>query len=140
VLLHDAVMYLTSPDDLQKTFDTAFAHLRPGGAFLVVPDVVRETFEEGTVSGGGSDGTRAAHMLEWHWDPDPTDNTYRVDMTFLLRDAEGSVRSVHDVHTMGLFTRGTYWDRLRAAGFAPVEADPFDAVETGELFLCRRPA
>ena len=37
VLVHDAVTYLTTDEDLRAAMETAFAHLRPGGA--AVPGV-----------------------------------------------------------------------------------------------------
>jgi len=43
VFVHDAVSCLLSEDDLRETFGTAFAHLRPGGAAIVEPDITRET-------------------------------------------------------------------------------------------------
>lgn len=141
VLLHDAVMYLLTEEDLRATFARAFAHLDPGGAFLIVPDVVEEDFEEGIVAGGNSDEDgRGAQMLEWHWDPDPTDGTFRVDFTFLLRDPDGTVRNLHDPHTMGLHPRERFGRLLREVGFELVEPDPVLAAECGELFLARKPA
>ena len=32
VFIHDAICYMTTPEDLRRAFDTAFAHCRPGGA------------------------------------------------------------------------------------------------------------
>lgn len=138
VLLHDAVMYLTDRDSLRRAFATAAAHLRPGGRFLVLPDVLREDFEEGSVAGGGEDGDRAVRMLEWHWDPDPTDDTYRVDFTWLLREGD-AVRSVHEHHEMGLHSRATYWEAIVDAGLVPLEAPPLLAARCGNAFLAARP-
>ncbi len=135
VLLHDAVMYLTTEEDLARAFATAAAHCRPGAAFLVLPDVVKESFGEQTLGGGGEEGDRAARMMEWHWDPDPTDDTFQVEMAYLLREGRGPVRSVHETHVMGLFSRDTWWRLLGEAGFEPVEATPRPE---GELFLTRR--
>ena len=134
VLLHDAVMYLTSPEDLQATFETAAAHLSPGGVFLVLPDVVKETFEEGSIS-GGSFGKPAAQLLEWHWDPDPNDHTYRVDMCLMIRDEDGNVENIHEHHDMGLFDRKTLCDLIRAAGFDLVQGTVWEAVDVAEFFI-----
>ena len=49
VVIHDAVSYMLTEDDLPATFATARAHLRPGGLLLVAPDLVRENFEDGMV-------------------------------------------------------------------------------------------
>jgi SAM-dependent methyltransferase len=133
VLLHDAVMYLTSPDDLAATFATAAAHLNEGGVLLVLPDVVKETFEEGSVS-GGSFGTPAAQLLEWHWDPDPDDDTYRVDMCFMLRHEDGRMETVHEHHEMGLFDRATLCRLIRDAGFNLVQGTVWEAVDVAEFF------
>lgn len=109
VLVHDAIMYATEPDDVRVTLETAVLHCRAGGTVAVLPDYVRETFVPGTEHGGedAADG-RGFRYLEWHWDPDPVDNTYIVDYAFLLREATGSVRAVHDRHVEGLFPRAQW--------------------------------
>ena len=38
VLIHDAIAYITSEEDLAATFATARAHLEPGGLFMTMPD------------------------------------------------------------------------------------------------------
>ena len=138
VLLHDACMYLLSEEDLRAVFAVARAHLAQGGALLVVPDHFDETFEEMTTGGGGetADG-RAARLLEWHWDPDPTDSQVRVDMTLLLREPDGTVHSVHEPHFMNRFPRACWAQWIREAGFELVESDTFLAVEVGAHFLAR---
>jgi len=139
VLLHDAVMYLASEADLQVAFTVAFAHLRPGGAFLVVPDLCADDFEEHSVAGGGELGGRAAQLLEWHWDPDPADSWYQVDFAVLLREVDGRVRCVHEQHRLGLHRAATYARCLRRAGFSLVEPDPRLDLDLPVLFLARRP-
>lgn len=139
VLLHDAVMYLTDRDSLRRTFATMFAHCAPGGAVLVIPDAVRETFSELATSGGwGEEGGRAVQLLEWHWDPDPGDDTYQVEFSLLLREG-GIVQSVHEQHTMGLYPRALFWSLLKEAGFEPVAAEVLFDAPMGEVFLARRP-
>jgi hypothetical protein len=68
----------------------------------------------------GADG-RGVRYLEWSTDPDPTDTTTRTDYVFLLRDADGTVRTVHDVHVTGLFPEAT-WLRLLEEGGLVAEA------------------
>ena len=55
VLVHDAVDYMTSEADLRQVTETAFAHCRPGGVALFVPDHVAETFQPVSGEGGGDD-------------------------------------------------------------------------------------
>jgi SAM-dependent methyltransferase len=45
VFIHDAVMYMTTENDLRAALATAAAHLAPGGVALVLPDATAETFE-----------------------------------------------------------------------------------------------
>jgi len=119
VVVHDAIMYMATVEDLRTALKTAFVHLRPGGIALFVPDDVRETFRAGHESGGhdARDGS-GLRYLEWSWDPDPDDTSFIVDYAFLLREPDGSVTAVHDRHLNGLFDLET-WHRLLAdAGFA----------------------
>ena len=46
VLIHDAIMYMTTRADLRAALATAFVHLRPGGALVVAPDCVGEGADE----------------------------------------------------------------------------------------------
>jgi hypothetical protein len=52
VLIHDAIMYATDEASVRATLATAHRHCRPGGAVLIVPDCVRETFQPSTETGG----------------------------------------------------------------------------------------
>lgn len=78
VLVHDAVVYMTTEEDLNAAARTAFVHTRPGGAAVFAPDHVRETFREGTNLIAGDDGDRALRGLEWTWDPEPTETPAAV--------------------------------------------------------------
>jgi SAM-dependent methyltransferase len=137
VLVHDAVCYMTEPRDLQAAIDTAAVHCKRGGTVMFLPDFVKETFTPGTEDGGedAQDG-RAFRYLAWHWDPDPNDTTYIVDYAFLLRDANGDARAVHDRHVEGLFPRATWLRFLEAAGLpATIEVDDWGR----DVFLARKP-
>lgn len=139
VLVHDAVMYMTTEDDLLSAACTAFAHTRPGGAAVFAPDCVRETFPESIDVLAGEEGARALRGLEWMWDPDPADDTFVVDYAFLLREGAG-VKAVHDRHIEGHFTTAT-WQRVLASVGYGVEMfeRPLDDGEVDEVFLCRKP-
>ena len=137
ILLHDAVMYITTPADLSRVFATAAAHLKPGGILLTLPDVVKENFEEMTLS-GGTMGQPGAQLLEWHWDPDPSDHTFQIDMSLLLKDEYGVIQSVHEHHQMALFDSRTYVLTLREAGFEMVEGLIWDEHLAPEVFCGRK--
>lgn len=143
VFVHDAVSYITSQDDLRATIETAYAHCRPGGVALFMPDYVRERFETGSEEGGHDEqgSLRGMRYLQWFWDPDPSDDEYRVDFAYLLRDADGEVRTVHDVHRCGMFRRDTWLQLLGDAGFeAEVrEQDSDDDITGSELFVAKKP-
>jgi hypothetical protein len=118
VFVHDAVMYLTTEDDLLACMETAFAHTKPGGVALFVPDYTRETFRPGTSHGGhdGPDG-RSLRYLEWSTDPEPGDSVYEVDYAVVLREPGQEPRVVHDHHVEGLFPEHTWLHLLEHAGF-----------------------
>jgi trans-aconitate methyltransferase len=143
VFVHDAVCYMTTETDLRAAIATAFVHCRPGGAALLVPDHVRETFAPSTDHGGHDGDGRSLRYLEWTWDPDPGDTTYMVDYAYLLRERDDSTSAVHDRHIEGLFSRGNWLRWLAEAGFEPSVA-PIDHAElepgTYEAFVARRPA
>lgn len=141
VFIHDAICYLTTREDLLRAFTTAFAHLAPGGLALFVPDETKETFSAETDHGGVDDGKRGLRYLEWFWDPDPGDETTTTDYAFLIREADGAVRVVHDRHVHGLFPRAFWLEALARAGFVDCEVvtRTFEAHgEDVEIFLGRR--
>jgi len=139
VLIHDAIMYMTTETDLRLAIETAYLHCKPGGAVLFMPDVIRETFVSLTTHGGhdstSGDG-RAIRYIEWTFDSDPNDTTYTVDFAYLLRENNGPVRVVHDTHVFGIFPRDTWVRLLRDAGFEPrAVADPWGR----EVFITTKP-
>jgi hypothetical protein len=140
VLIHDAIMYMTSEAELARAVETAFMHTRPGGSAVFAPDCVRETFAESTNLLTGADATRALRGIEWSWDPDPSDDTTRVEYVFALRDANGDVRTVHDRHLEGLFSIATWRRVLEAAGYRVEQVPrPLDDGQSDEVFACQRP-
>ncbi len=143
VLVHDAVSYMATRADLARAIATAFEHTAPGGVAMFQPDFVAETFEPGTETGGSDAEGKGLRYLEWRWIPEVAQETYVTDMAYVLRDASGAVRLLHDRHTMGLFSRDVWLELITAAGFEPL-AVPFEHSsysDTGhEVFLgLRRP-
>jgi SAM-dependent methyltransferase len=136
VMIHDAVMYLTDELSLRAAFATAHRHCRPGGAVVILPDCVTETFQPETDHGGedAPDG-RGLRYLEWTWDPNPNDTTFVTAWSFLLRNASGRVAVDMDEHLFGIFPRASWLAWLRAEGFKPTSRmDPWNR----DVFVARR--
>ena len=135
VFVHDAIMYMTTEDDLRAALATVAAHLAPGGVALVAPDATTETFAEATEHGGGEDASgRRARYLQWTLAPGkPGETSFETHYSFLLREPDGTVRAVYDAHREGLFPRAA-WLRLfgevgLAAELAPreIEGEEYDS-------------
>jgi SAM-dependent methyltransferase len=142
VFVHDAVDYMVTEDDLRAAIETAFVHCRPGGVAVFLPDDTRETYEPETDHDGrdAPDG-RGVRYLQWSWDPDPTDDWTVTEYAFLLRDADGTVRAVHDTHRLGLFSRASWLRLLTDAGFTArhvVEETTEDRTPR-DVFVAHRP-
>jgi SAM-dependent methyltransferase len=128
VFIHDAIVYMTTLEDLRRALETAFVHCRPGGASMFVPDYTRENFAPSTDHGGYEGSGRALRYLEWAWDPDPADSMYVTDFAYLLRERDGTIRVAHDRHIEGLFSRSDWLRLLAEVGFEP-RSVPFEHSE-----------
>lgn len=139
VLIHDAIMYMTTEIDLLAALITAHEHCKPGGAVVVAPDWVTETFQPGATHEGTDAEGRGVRYLEWVWDADPNDTEVNYDVIFALREGD-ELRTVVDRHVVGLFPRATWLRLLTEAGFeAVVFEDTSTDGERAEVFLGRRP-
>lgn len=119
VLIHDAISYMQSEDDLRRALRTAWEHTKPGGAVFIAPDCVRETFCEDVKYGGHDGDGRSLRYIEWSWDPDPDDTTYRADYVYMMREPPDPPRIETDSHVLGLFSEATWLELLRETGFEP---------------------
>jgi len=117
VFIHDAIDYMTTPAELKEAMVTAYAHCKADGVVLLVPDHIKETFQESTSHGGHDGNGRAMRYLEWTWDPNPDDTTFFTDYTYMLRGADGQVQTIFDRHVCGLFPMQTWLDTLTEVGF-----------------------
>ena len=117
VVVHDAIAYMLTEHDLEKTFATARAHLEPGGVFVTEPDWYEETYNGPTVrSWRNTDGTTDLGFTEYSHRPDPEETRIETVFIYFIRGPDG-LRVEQDRHFMGLFPRST-WPRLMdAAGF-----------------------
>lgn len=118
VLIHDAIDYLVTEADLLATFQTAAAHLQPGGVFVTTVDQYAERFSgplvESSVHTLGED---KVSYTAYVYDPDPNDTAIETIMTYYIESA-GALRIELDRHVTGLFPRATWFRLLDMAGFA----------------------
>lgn len=132
VFIHDAIMYMTTEEELRRAIETAYVHCRKGGAALFVPDHIRETFCPSTQHGGHDGQERGMRYLEWMYDPDGDDTTTITEFAYLLREEDGRVWVEYDRHICGLFSREEWKRLLQEAGFeVEVVPDSYDR----ELFV-----
>jgi ubiquinone/menaquinone biosynthesis C-methylase UbiE len=125
VIIHDAINYMLTEDDLRAAFTTAREHLDPGGVFITSPDYTAETFTDGIVRHGSSadENTRLVH-IEYEFDPDPDDTTYEYLMIYLIRE-KGQLRIELDRHVGGIFPEARWLQLIEETGFA-VEKFSYD--------------
>jgi SAM-dependent methyltransferase len=138
VLVHDAIMYMLTEEDLAAAIGTAAAHLRPGGVALFVPDDTAETYEPRTSFGGHDEEGRAVRYLMWQH-PLPSGATETsVTFAIVMREDGKPARMVLDEHAFGLFSRETWLRLIREAGLEPralpYEHSEFDPNKPREMF------
>jgi SAM-dependent methyltransferase len=136
VIVHDAVTYMASEADLRAAVQTAFVHLRPGGAAIFLPDWVGDDYAPRTDHGGVDDGARGLRFLEWDRPVGPDGRTVVTDYVIVTRDGD-EVTVHHDVHTLGIFERAVWLQLLADAGF---EARRVVGAEGLDIFIGTRPS
>lgn len=135
VFIHDAIMFITTEEDLEKVFRTARKHLKPGGLLFITPDFFKETFRPSTSHGGHDDGKRGMRYLEWVYDKNPDDNIVEVEYAYLLKVKGEDTRCVYDRAAEGIFSKKTWEALLRKSGFDVVfEPIPHSELEAGSYF------
>lgn len=138
VLIHDAISYMTTEDDLRAAFATARAHLRPGGLFLTAPDDYVETFTPPDVwHETQRSGEAELTFVEYSWDPDPSDTRIETVYVFFFQE-NGALRVEVDRHTFGLFPVST-WERLLIESGFKAERIDYPHSENGSeayLWIC----
>jgi SAM-dependent methyltransferase len=141
VFVHDAVTYMLTGDDLRSAIATAFAHVRPGGVALFVPDCTLEGFRARTDHGGHDGDGRSLRYVEWTHPPSPGATTYMTDFAYIMRIG-GDARVELDQHVCGIFSRAQWLEWLKGAGFdAHMDSRVLDDDEPGveyDMFVARR--
>ena len=146
VLIHDAIDYLLTPEDVGRTLETVREHLVPGGLAFIAPTYTHETFVDGEVADDGTttDSEEVTYFTYVH-DPDPADDVFEMILLYLIRDAQTRrVELVEDRHTLGLFEHGAWLEMIAEAGFKAEYVEQGDEDREDEaawaLFLGTKPA
>jgi SAM-dependent methyltransferase len=140
VFVHDAICYMATEADLRAAIETVAVHLAPGGVALLCPDATIETFTPGASAHGNDDPSgsgRGVRMLEWSLPA--RGPVFEVHYAILIREPDGQVRSVHDVHREGVFPRATWLRLLAEAGLGPRLETRVIEGEAHDAFVAVRP-
>lgn len=139
IYVNDGIAYITNPEDLLKTFQCSFKHLRAGGIMICYAEFCKEYLVQNkTQSTVSKTGSMEITFIENNYDPDPTDDTYEATMIYLIRD-KGKLRIEHDHHLCGTFKVDIWRDSLRQAGFKVEEFPKGANVFDSPLFVCLKP-
>jgi SAM-dependent methyltransferase len=117
VFVGDAIDYMLTEDDLRAAFETAYAHMNPGGVFVTYAEETKKRFEQNktkTITRQQDDMELTS--IENYYDPDPQDTTYEMTFVYLIRD-KGRLSVETDYHVMGLFEMATWIELLEEVGF-----------------------
>ncbi len=142
VAILDSINYMLSVEDLQAAFETAFAHLNPGGVLLTYVEESPERFRQNTTR--QSLHCRAdleVVLVENAYDPDPEDTAYEVAFVYLIRQG-GRLAIETDRHVCGIFGMKTWYDILKKVGFRVTETQVADEdPERAEypVLICTKP-
>ena len=116
VIIHDAISYILTVADLRRTFQTARAHLEPGGVLIAGPDWIKGVTSVPNLSCKlGKPGELS--YAEFVHDPEPDDTEVEVIFTFYIPEENGGVRIEDDRHRHGLFPLESWLLAVRESGF-----------------------
>ena len=113
------------------------AHLRPGGLFLVAPDLVRDTFRP-DMSLRWSTQRDGVEIIteETVYDENPADTLVESQFTYTITE-NGAVRVERDIHVTGIFPIATWMSLLEETGFTAGRIPlPGDGDGCGEHLFC----
>ena len=143
VTILDSINYIKTVENLQKTFITAYEHLKPGGVFITFVEQIAGQFKQNNT-------TRSTHskddveitFIENYYDPDPTDTNYEATFIYLIR--VGGKLEVHtDRHLCGIFKLETWLELLKATGFEVKQVkfthSTFTEGESYPILICIKP-
>ncbi len=129
VVVHDAISYMLSEDDLRAVFETAYAHLKPGGLFLTVVEETPEAFKQNKILHySHADNGLEVTSVEYYYDPNVRDTTYDITFIYLIRQ-NNKLRVEVDNHVCGIFPMAVWHRALADAGFKRDYQERFHATK-----------
>ncbi len=123
VLIHDAVDYMTTMQDVQAALQTAAIHLKPGGLLMVAPTYTLESFEDHqTAQDAHADDEVAVRFASHIYRLSPDATQFIMDMTLLIKE-NNQLRIERDRHTCGLFSEQAWEEMIEQSGFDLCDPD-----------------
>jgi len=143
VAILDSINYISTTEDLRKTFTIAYEHLKPGGIFLTfIEQIAGKFIQNDTKFSVHSIKDVEIIFIENYYDPDPTDTSYEVSFIYLIRK-KGKLEVCTDYHLCGVFNLTTWLELLELTGFKVKQMkfthSTFKEGEYYPLLLCIKP-
>ena len=117
VLIHDAIGYMLTEDDIRAALTTAKKHLRPGGLLLAPPIWSGRAFTKAWSTVGPATlaiyGSKPRNASTTR---DPSDTIIESHFTYRITE-KGTDRTEHDIHITGLFPIGDWTRLIEETGF-----------------------
>ena len=128
VAIPDSIGYMTTEEDLAKTFQTAYNHLNIGGILLIVAHMQEEFKENNFVYSGSKDDI---HITIFENNFITSKTTYESTIVYLIRRNK-KLETFTDIHNIGLFDSITWHKILKKNRF---EIKIIDAPNIYERFM-----
>ncbi len=143
VTILDSINYIKTVEDLQRTFITAYEHLKPGGVFLTFAEQIAGQFKQNnTTHSTHSKDDVEITFIESYYDPDPVDTNYEAIFIYLIR-VGGKLEIYTDRHLCGIFKLETWLELLKATGFEVKQVkfthSTFTEGESYPILICIKP-
>ncbi|MEQ9453861.1 MAG: class I SAM-dependent methyltransferase [Phycisphaeraceae bacterium] len=120
ILIHDAIDYLLTPEDLLLTFTAAANHLPVGGLLILAPDNTAETFDPSDTATDEQEDDHQTTRLTSTVSPLDANHTYDLHLTIEITDHQTARTTTHhDHHRCAAFPLDTWLKLLKQAGFTP---------------------
>ena len=144
VTILDSINYIKTVEDLQRTFITAYEHLKPGGVFLTFVEQIAGQFKQNnTTYSTHSKGDVEITFVENDYDADPTDTSYEATFVYLIR-VGGKLEIHNDCHLCGIFKLETWLELLKTTGFEVKQVkfthSTFTEGESYPMLICIKPS